>query len=241
MTGAGGERRRRWDAGQVIVTDRDLTALRFVGEQYGVRDDALRVLLTRLSPAAGRLSPGQVLSPRTARVWVERMERSGWLIRRRLLGHVWTTPTAAGLELAGLDYERWAFGGAHRDGAEGWGLAHVHAVAVVRLFLQGHPADGCWLSERAIRRKWEGTGARVRRADGALRLDDGRLAGVEVELHRKKPDRYEPILRDVDPDLDEVWWYTRRVDVAWLQRTLAAIPQPPRPLLRVLELPGNAS
>jgi hypothetical protein len=60
----------------------------------------------------------------------------------------------------------------------------------VRLYLQPDPTDGAWISERAIRRKWEGTGARVRRADGALTLSDGRVAGVEVELHRKKAERY---------------------------------------------------
>jgi hypothetical protein len=237
-------RAQRWDAGSAAVTERDVATLRFIGEQYGVRADALAVLLARLSPAPARPRPGwerpAVLSDRRVRAWGERMVSAGYLTRQRVLGHTWTTLTAAGMNLAGLSFERWKFGGA-RDGEEGWGLEHVHNITRARLHLQPDPADGAWISERAIRRKWEGTGARVRRADGALTLSDGRVAGVEVELHRKKPDRYDGIVRDVDPDLDEVWWYTRRVDVAWLQRTLAAIPQPPRPLLRVLELPGNAS
>jgi hypothetical protein len=51
------EVRRRRDAGTVAVTERDVTALRFVGEQYGVRTDALAVLWARLSPALTRLTP----------------------------------------------------------------------------------------------------------------------------------------------------------------------------------------
>jgi hypothetical protein len=219
------ESRRRRDAGQVAVTGRDVAALKFIGEQYGVRDDALRVLLGRLSPAPDRLKPAAGLSDRSVRGWVERMERDGYLTRRRLLNHTWTTPTIAGMALAGLTYERWKFGGA-RDGEEGWGLEHVHAVTAVRLHLQPDPRDLRWTSERAIRRRWEGTGARVRR-----------VAGIEVELHRKKPDRYDDILRDVDPDLDEVWWFTPRADVGWLTATLAELPQPLRPVHRVRELP----
>lgn len=232
------EMRRRRDAGQVAVTGRDVAALRFIAEQYGMRGDALAVLLARLSPAPDRPAAG--LSDRRVRGWVERMERDGYLSRRRLLGHTWTTPTTAGLALAGLSFERWKFGGA-RDGEEGWGLAHVHAVTAVRLDLQADLLDGRWTSERAIRRKWEGTGARVRRADGALQLDDGRVAGVEVELHRKKADRYDGILRDVDPDFDEVWWFTPAGDVGWLSGVLDELPQPPRPIHRVRALPEGVA
>jgi hypothetical protein len=234
------KRAQRWDAGSAAVTERDVAALAFIGAQYGVRADALAVLLARLSPVPARPRPGwerpAVLSDRRVRGWVERMESAGYLTRRRVLGHIWTTPTAAGMTLAGLTFERWKFGGA-RDGEEGWGLEHVHAITRVRLHLQPNPADGTWISERAIRRKWEGTGARVRRADGALRLSDGRVAGVEVELHRKKPDRYDGIVRDVDPDFDEVWWFCPAGDVGWLTDVLGQFPTQLRPVHRVRALP----
>jgi hypothetical protein len=233
-------RAQRWDAGSAAVTERDVQALRFVGEQYGIRADALAVLLARLSPAPSRPRPGweppTVLSDRRVRTWGERMVNAGYLTRQRVLGHTWATPTTAGMALAGLSFERWKFGGA-RDGEEGWGLEHVHAITRVRLHLQPDPADGAWISERMIRRKWEGTGARVRRADGALRLSDGRVAGLEVELHRKKLDRYDGIVRDVDPDFDEVWWFVPTSDVGWLTGVLGQLPTQLRPVHRVRALP----
>jgi hypothetical protein len=236
-------RAQRWDAGSAAVTERDVAALAFIGEQYGARADVLAVLLARLSPALARPGPGAEawrppakLSDRRVRGWVERMEHAGYLSRRRVLGHTWTTPTAAGMALAGLSFERWKYGGA-RDSEEGWGLEHVHAITRVRLHLQPDPADGRWISERAIRRKWEGTGARVRRADGALQLSDGRVAGIEVELHRKKADRYDGIVRDVDPDFDEVWWFTLASDVGWLTDVLGQLPTQLRPVHRVRALP----
>jgi hypothetical protein len=117
-------RAQRWDAGSAAVTERDVQALAFIGEQYGVRADALALLLARLSPAPARPRPGAEawrppakLSDRRVRGWIERMESAGYLSRRRVLGHTWATPTAAGMALAGLTFERWKFGGA-RDGEE---------------------------------------------------------------------------------------------------------------------------
>ena len=63
------------------------------------------------------------------------------------------------------------------------------------------------------------------------------MAGVEVELHRKKADRYDGILRDVDPDFDEVWWFTPPGDVGWLTGVLDQLPTALRPVHRVRALP----
>ena len=43
--GQGGVQRVRRDAGEIRLTDRDLWALRWIGEQYAVRMDQLRRLL----------------------------------------------------------------------------------------------------------------------------------------------------------------------------------------------------
>ena len=44
-------RRPRWDT-DAGITDRDVAALRWLGQQYAARSDVLRVLLGRLSPGS---------------------------------------------------------------------------------------------------------------------------------------------------------------------------------------------
>jgi hypothetical protein len=137
------------------------------------------------------------------------MERAGYLTRRRLLGHVWITPTRHGLELVGLPYERWNFGAVLVDDQPGgWMLDHAHATVVVRLQLERECPTGTWIPEREFRRRRQASGARVRVPDGAMD-GDGRRVGIEVELSRKKPDAYRYILRDPHVSLDELRWYTR--------------------------------
>jgi hypothetical protein len=95
---------RSWDAGPE-VTARDLTALRWIAEQYTTRLDVAAVLLGRLSPVGAR-TPGR-LGPRTLRQRLERWEQVGWTTRRRLLGHTWIVATTAGIRLTGLELEPW--------------------------------------------------------------------------------------------------------------------------------------
>jgi len=67
-------RAQRWDTGP-SPTARDLTALRFVGEQYAVRLDVATVLLTRLSTAGPER--GSQLSRRAVREQLGRWEQAG--------------------------------------------------------------------------------------------------------------------------------------------------------------------
>jgi hypothetical protein len=136
----------------------------------------------------------------------------------------WSRP--AGLRYAGLDYDAWSL--------VGWKAAHVAAVARMRLHLERQYPGAPWESERAIRVRWHGTGARVRIPDGIIG-DHPRRIGVEVELHRKGADRYAGILADRDPDLSACWWYVQAADVAWLRKVLDGIACPIDQL--VFELP----
>jgi hypothetical protein len=135
-------RARRWDAGPA-PTARDLTALRFVGEQYAVRADVASVLLTRLSATGPQR--GSRLSRRAVREQLGRWEQAGWAERRRLLGHTWVTLTRAGLRLAGLDYEVWSPALDRLD--------HHHAASVIRLHREQIPGQGGWVCERALWRR----------------------------------------------------------------------------------------
>ena len=185
----GSSRRPRWDT-DAGITDRDVAALRWLGQQFAARSDVLRVLLGRLSPGFPRIEG--LIGETTLRDVVSRWEDRGLIERDRLLGHLWVAPTAKALRLVGLDVRPWSFVIPQ--------LAHVHAVGVVRLALESSiPAGGRWLSERELRRE----AGKSHVPDGAVQLPDApdleagaglygedvdplpRRVAVEVELTRK--------------------------------------------------------
>jgi hypothetical protein len=189
----GSSRRPRWDT-DAGITDRDVAALRWLGQQYAARADVLRVLLGRLSPGSPRVEG--LIGEATLRDVVVRWEDRGLVARDRLLGHLWVAPTVKALRLVGLDVRAWSFVIPQ--------LAHVHAVGVVRLALEPSiPAGGRWLSERELRRE----AGKSHVPDGAVQLPDDpeAIAGsglygedvdplpkriaVEVELTRKSAAR----------------------------------------------------
>jgi len=51
----GSSRRPRWDS-DAGITERDVAALVWLGQQYAARSDVLRVLLGRLSPGSPRVA-----------------------------------------------------------------------------------------------------------------------------------------------------------------------------------------
>jgi hypothetical protein len=186
-------RRPRWDS-DAGITDRDVAALRWLGQQYAARSDVLRVLLGRLSPGSPRIA-GQ-LGEETLRQILDRWEDRGLVTRDRLLGHLWVAPTAKAVRLVGLDVPAWSFVIPQ--------LAHVHAVGVVRLALEPSiPEGGHWLSERELRRE----AGKSHVPDAAIQLPDDPEAtagsglygedvdplpkriAVEVELTRKSAAR----------------------------------------------------
>jgi hypothetical protein len=183
----GGSRRPRWDS-DAGITERDVAALVWLGQQYAARSDVLRVLLGRLSPGSPRVT-GQ-LGEETLRQILDRWNERGLVARDRLLSYLWVAPTRKALRLVGLDVRPWSFVIPQ--------LAHVHAVGVVRLALEPSiPPGGRWVSERELR------GESTRHVpDGAVELPDDldatgtglygqdvdplpKRVAVEVELTRK--------------------------------------------------------
>jgi hypothetical protein len=170
----GSSRRPRWDT-DAGITDRDVAALRWLGQQYAARSDVLRVLLGRLSPGSPRIE-GQ-LGETTLRDVLARWEDRGLVERDRLLGHLWVAPTVKALRLVGLDVRAWFFVIPQ--------LAHVHAVAVVRLALEPSiPEGGRWLSERELRRE----AGKSYVPDGAVQLPDDPEAAAGAGLYGEDVD-----------------------------------------------------
>jgi hypothetical protein len=203
----------------VRPTARDAAVLRFLGEQFGAP----------LSVVADLYG----VRERAARQNAERLERAGFASRLTVAGRQWVVPTRAGLRFADLEHEVWTPGA--------WKLEHVEGVARLRLALTRLYPGAVWTSERAIRSRRAGSGARVRYADGQLERPDGRCIGIEFEAHRKKRWEYEGIGRDIDPAFDEVWWFCPAADREWLADVLDEIPKPERPMHLVLDMAGVLS
>jgi hypothetical protein len=187
------------------ITERELTVLRWVGEQYAVP----MALLAELVEREHQVPAGS--APRVARRMAERLASLGYAGRPHAVGRWWLVPTRAGLRAAGLEYETW------KIAEHEWSLNHLILCARLRLHLAAAYPEAEWESDRAIRARRHGSGARVRLADGGLHFADGGAVGVELERYVKKPSRYQGAVLDVDPAwTDGVWWFTPTAQVSLL-------------------------
>jgi hypothetical protein len=194
----GSSRRARWDA-DAGVTERDVAALRWLGQQYAARSDVLRVLLGRLSPGSPRVA-GQ-LGDETLRQILDRWDERGLVARDRLLGHLWVAPTGTALRLVGLDVRAWSFVIPQ--------LAHVHAVGVVRLALEPSiPEGGRWVSERELRQE----AAKSHLPGGAIQLPDNPDAGAGSGLYGEDVD---PLPRRIAVEVELTRKGAARLREAW--------------------------
>jgi hypothetical protein len=204
------ERQRavRSDVGRVDTTYRDAAAIRWLAEMYTARDDVLAVLLARLGEQDPRRQEVDRVGVPAVRRVVRRWVRGGYAERRRSLDRAWTLPTPAGYRLAGIEPKRIEDLPPDAVVMEPWHLrahmlAHVHAVSVVRLFLEGQLAPGQrWVSERELRREDKARQKREHRERSTVHVPDGAIEGaegeriaVEVELSLKGPVMFERAVR----------------------------------------------
>ena len=170
-----GEKRRRRDAGEVRLTERDLWALRWIGEQYAVRMDQLSGLLG--SQPGGETSLAGVLSERRTRRVVERWRRAKLVETQKILyaepGWVWLTRT--GLRAVGLEVKYLA--------PRPMWLNHVYWCGQVRRMLEADQPELRWRSERLLYAF--GSGRDPHHLPDAEILDDTVIVAVEVELTPK--------------------------------------------------------
>lgn len=181
------DRAARADAGGVRLTGRDITALMWCGEMYGVRADLLGSLLGA--------------SPEVVRQLHARWRRAGLVETGQLgPGPIWCWLTRAGLDSCGLPYA------AYRPPLGR--LRHVHAVGSVRALLEAWEpyaaGGGFWRSERRIRwRLGAGAGRRGHVPDGEVLWPEtsadfpGEVWCIEAELTPKTAPRTAGIMTDL--------------------------------------------
>ncbi len=171
-------RQRRWDAGKMILTERDLAALSFIGEQYAIRIDHLQRFLGDYAERE------EDLSFDATRKLVARWHRAGWVEMQRLRGAdpLWIWPTRQGLRQLGRGYSYRNMENNLDD------LKHLHAINAIRLEWDEEGAR--WVSERDLYQEVIRTRGSelLHRPDGELWYLDGSVVAIEAELSQKKPE-----------------------------------------------------
>jgi hypothetical protein len=188
------EKHRRKDRGPRL-TERDLFVLTWIGEQYALRVDQLRVILAAKSQA--EIS---ILSESAMRHHVTRWEQLGLVEYRKFLarepGWVWLTP--AGLRAVNLEFSVYRpYAGV---------LEHLYWCNQARLFLVVK-RPGVWRSERYLRTEGkEQRSAIVNVPDGQYVWNGGVIA-IEVELSAKREQRLVAHLRSLTGTYQAVWYF----------------------------------
>ena len=174
-------RTTRYDAGGIILNDRDVFALRWIGQQYAIRLDQLQRLLGQRS-GHGALHEG-IISESAARDVVRRWKQGGWVCAERVRAAtpmwIWLTPE--GMKKVGLLY---LYRGL--DALNVHELEHLYAINEVRLD-DGDLDDGDqWISERTLLQGMGRAKGRemIYRPDAVL-YEDGDIIAIEVELSKK--------------------------------------------------------
>jgi hypothetical protein len=233
----GSRQQPRWGTGPA-PTHRDVAALGWVADQYAVRADLLGLLLGRLSPelprtvhaweyATGQRAELPALAEATVRYHLRRWLRAGWVTVQRALGRTWIAPTQRGLALAGADYRPWSLVPSR--------LAHVHAVALVRLAIEAANPQAEWISERERTRLRAQQRAGWWLPDGGLVVADIAVNGacppvhtIEVELTPKHLAKLQAVFEARYPGEVQTTYFTPPAHQDGLRRRLAVLEQATR-------------
>lgn len=222
--GVEGEKRERSDKGSVRLTERDISSLLWIGEQYAIRFDQLAKLLGR---AAGR-----TLSESTTRVAVGRWGRAGLARSRKVTvsepGFVWLT--SRGLREVGLSFKNWEPSAST--------ATHIYWTNQVRLHVEARHPELEWKPEREMRagrsmQTISDTSSHV--ADAELHTD-GAVVGVEIELTSKSGSRRESIMRSLADRYTTVWYFAPPDVLRLLERTAGGLDPDRRARLRIYPL-----
>ena len=205
-------RKERSDKGSIKITERDLSVLRFIGEQYAVRQDQLARLLKR--PAEGALSES------ATRAVASRWEKAGLTDSRKVIADepkfIWLT--RKGLDEVGLRFKPWAPTAAS--------LAHIFWTNQVRMHTEERHPHSSWRSERELRKgrvMQSISTTQTHEVDAEIHLAEG-IVAVEVELTAKSADRRRSIMAEVAQRYATVWYFAPANVASLLQESASSVP-----------------
>lgn len=216
-------RKERSDKGSIKITERDLSVLTFIGQQYAVRADQLARLLKR--PAEGALSES------ATRAVIARWEKAALTASRKVIADeprfVWLT--RKGLDEVGLSFKPWTPTAAS--------LAHIFWTNQVRIHTEERHPGAAWRSERELRKgrvMQSISSTASHEVDAEIHLPLGVVA-VEVELTAKSVERRRSIMSEVATRYDTVWYFAPGNVRALLEETAASVEQRERVRIYPLE------
>ncbi len=210
--------RRRSDAGALQITDRDILALTWIGEQYAITFDQLRRLLGQHSTAAVK----DTLSVSATRNALQRWHQLGFIEQPRKLraGHssyIWLS--RKGLSQIGLPYPYYE--------PKLSNLAHINTVNTVRLHIQ---ANYVWIPRRTLRvaasRNQDTERDNMPLPDAEL-YQTSRIATAIVIVERPK------LLAELSSNVgamleryESVWYYLHAENIESMREILTTLEQP---------------
>ena len=192
--------KRRSDYGTVRTTQRDLDLLRWIGEQFAVNTDQLKILMNRWKRTHEPEWQGESLSDETVKALIKRWRDAGWVKSRKLLARepAWVWLSKAGLADMGLEFPDYE----PKVGR----LNHIRLVNMVRLYTEKRLGDEVqWISERQINTERKEKGKR-HKVDGEA-VYQNTVIGVEVEQTQKSQRRLASIVRELQQDYEAVWYF----------------------------------
>lgn len=205
------QRKPRSDRGNPRTTDRDLTALQWLSQQWGAPEDQIGRLLRPDTPSQSQTY--------TAAAAVRRWRNYGWVDTGRVQVGAprWVWPKAfMSARMLGFETREWTPSPVR--------VAHMSTVNAVRLsYPQG------WVSERLLLHEvgFRGEGDRVRVPDGLCEVSGRRLL-LEVELSRKSNESMAEAVRGW-PDACERWgadgvlWVSSRALYEHMQAAVGSV------------------
>jgi hypothetical protein len=187
--------------GSIILDDRDLSTLIWVGEQNAVSLDHLRLLLGACSKKSTKEQG--MLSASAADQVLKRWRMLQLIQQKKILAStppwIWLTPFG----LRELDFDFKPF--SPRLGA----LPHLHAINFVRMLTEKQAKDAEWISQRSLlaeqpRRR---SGENIPHIPDAEVIYQDACYAIEVELTVKAHARLVSILQELVQMYDFVFYY----------------------------------
>ena len=192
------QRKKRSDTG-TRLTERDLLALRLIGEQYALRFDQLQAVLGQHAKAPTRHAG--MLSESATRHALDRWQHAGLVQYKKLLADLpafcWLT--TEGLHAASLPFRTFEPSPSQ--------VHHISWLAQARLYFASQHPEWSWTSERWLRTQLDQKVKSVKLPDALLHLPDNRSIAIEVELTQKNATTLEQIIKDRALVYGQTWYF----------------------------------